>query len=69
VVLVVRREVRRIRFEIYDKFRQRIFHWLPFIPLIAFSGSSISMGGFINVTSGLMGPMKKGDMTRCLSNW
>jgi hypothetical protein len=30
--------------------------------------SKISKGGFIKVTSGLMGPMRKGDMIRCLSN-
>jgi hypothetical protein len=30
--------------------------------------SKISKGGFIKVTSGLMGPMRNGDMTRCLSN-
>jgi hypothetical protein len=31
-------------------------------------GSKISKGGFIKVTSGIMGPMRKGDMIRCLSN-
>jgi hypothetical protein len=31
-------------------------------------GSKISKCVFIKVTSGLMGPMKKGDMTRCISN-
>jgi hypothetical protein len=29
-------------------------------------GSKISKGGFIKVMSGLMGPMRKGDMIRCL---
>jgi hypothetical protein len=29
-------------------------------------GSKISKDGFIKVTSGLMGPMRKGDMIRCL---
>jgi hypothetical protein len=31
-------------------------------------GSKIRNGGFIKVTSGLMGPMRKGDTIRCLSN-
>jgi hypothetical protein len=31
-------------------------------------GSKISKGGFIKVTSGLMGPMRKVDTIRCLSN-
>jgi hypothetical protein len=31
-------------------------------------GSKISKGGFIKVTSGLMGLMRKGGMIRCLSN-
>jgi hypothetical protein len=31
-------------------------------------GSKISKGGFIKITSGIMGPMRKGDMIRCLSN-
>jgi hypothetical protein len=31
-------------------------------------GSKISNGGFIKVMSGLMGPMRKGDTIRCLSN-
>jgi hypothetical protein len=30
--------------------------------------SKISKGGFIKVTSGLMGPMRKGDTIRCISN-
>jgi hypothetical protein len=30
--------------------------------------SKISKGGFIKVTSGLIGPMRKGDTIRCLSN-
>jgi hypothetical protein len=29
-------------------------------------GSKISNGGFITVTSDLMGPMRKGDTIRCL---
>jgi hypothetical protein len=31
-------------------------------------GSRISNGGFIKVTIDLMGPMRNGDMIRCLSN-
>jgi hypothetical protein len=29
-------------------------------------GSKISKGGFIKVTIGIMGPMRKGDTIRCL---
>jgi hypothetical protein len=42
--------------------------WHSHIEVKRCYGSKITKGGFIKVTSGLMGPMRKGDRIRCLSN-